>query len=96
MDLLLHVSSADALPIALPLARALTRRNLAWGCFLTNDGVRLLDDARFVEALATSVKAAVCEHSWDRYMPGCDCPLERGSQTLNSALMGEAARTLSL
>mgnify|MGYP001140466898 CR=1 FL=1 len=96
MDVLLHITAADSLPMALPLARALTRRGAAWGCFLTNDGVRVLDDDAFAEALGQSARAAVCEHSWDHHMAGHDCPVERGSQTLNSALMGEAARVVSL
>jgi hypothetical protein len=29
-------------------------------------------------------------------MAGKDCPVERGSQTVNSALMAEAARVVSL
>ncbi|MFA7428686.1 MAG: hypothetical protein WCZ23_00865 [Rhodospirillaceae bacterium] len=96
MDVLLHVTSADALPVVLPLAEALGRAGATWGCFVTNDGVRVLGDAAFVAALGSATRAAVCEHSWDLHMAGRDCPVERGSQTVNSALMGQAARVVSL
>jgi hypothetical protein len=38
----------------------------------------------------------VCEESWHRFLPGLACPVEAGSQTSNSALMGEARKVVSL
>jgi hypothetical protein len=38
----------------------------------------------------------VCEESWHRFCPGSACPVELGSQTVNSALVGEAQRVVSL
>lgn len=96
MEILLHISTAEAGPVARPLAEACRRAGIAWGCFLTNDGVRLLDDAGFAAALGGAARAAVCEHSWQAHMPGRDCPVELGSQTVNSALMAEAAKVVSL
>ena len=96
MDVLLHISAAKAAAIAGPLARALDRSGAAWGCFLTNDGVRALEDAGFATAIRGAARAVVCEHSWDLHGGGGDCPVELGSQTVNSALMEDAARVVSL
>lgn len=96
MDVLLHVTTPGAARLAVPLVRALTAKGATWACFLTNDGVRSLDDADFAAALVTAARAAVCERSWDLHMPGRICPVERGSQTVNSALMAEARRVVSL
>lgn len=96
MDVLLHVTTPDAVRIAAPLGRALTAQGASWGCFMTNDGVRALDDAAFATALAGAARVAVCEHSWEQHMHGRECPAEQASQTLNSALMAEAGRVVSL
>jgi hypothetical protein len=97
MEVMVHVTSRDAASVAAPLMRALTRGGAPWGCFFTNDGVRMLRDGDFIDALAGAERAVVCEHSWD--MAGGtadDCPIERGSQTINSVMMAEAARLVSL
>lgn len=96
MDVLLHLTTPDAVRIAAPLGRALTDKGASWGCFLTNDGVRALDDDAFAAALAGAARVAVCEHSWEQHMKGRECPAEQASQTLNSALMAEAGRVVSL
>ncbi|WP_137703316.1 hypothetical protein [Marimonas lutisalis] len=96
MDVMLLISTPDAARIATGLGRALTAQGLSWGCFLTNDGVKLLSDATFAQVGAGAARLAVCEHSWDLHMAGRDCPVERGSQTVNSLMMGEAARIVSL
>jgi len=82
--------------MAAPLGRALTRRGVKWGCFLTNDGVKALSDADFNDVTKDAERIAVCEHSWDLHMVGQECPVEKGSQTINSALMAEAAKVVSL
>ena len=41
-------------------------------------------------------RAVVCEDSWHKFCPGLHCPVEAGSQTGNSALMGEAKKVVSL
>ena len=43
-----------------------------------------------------AARAVVCEESWHRFCPDSPCPVELGSQTVNSALMGEAQRVVSL
>lgn len=96
MDLMLHVSSADAARIVGPLAAACARAGIAWGCFFTNDGVRVLADASLVAGLAGAAKTVVCEHSWHHYMGDAECPVELGSQTANSAMMAEAERVVGL
>ena len=96
MDILLHITNPDAVGIAAPLARALNARGTSWGCFLTNDGVKALGHAQFMAEISGAERTAVCEHSWDLHMVGQDCPVEKGSQTINSALMAEATRVVSL
>lgn len=96
MDVLLHITTPQAARVAAPLARAFSAQGATWGCFLTNDGVRSLDDTEFSAALAKAERVAVCEHSWQLRMPGRFCPVEQGSQTINSALMAEARRVVSL
>ena len=96
MEVLLLITSPDAARFATPLGLALTRKGVAWGCFLTNDGVTLLGDRAFVEAGQGAARIAVCETSWDAHMLGQDCPVEMGSQTINSALMAEADKVVSL
>ncbi len=96
MDVLLHITAAQAAPIAGALGRAFSAQGATWACFLTNDGVKVLDDEAFNAARTGAVRVAVCEKSWDIHMAGRDCPVERGSQTVNSGLMAEAARVVSL
>lgn len=97
MDVMVHVTTPESGPIASPLMRALSRAGIDWGCFVTNDGVRLLRDDAFVTALAGARRAVVCEHSWEKAGGTApDCPIELGSQTINSAMMADAARLISL
>lgn len=96
MDVLLHVTVPTAAPFAAALGRALGREGATWSCFLTNDGVKAVEDPGFKAAAGSAARIVVCEHSWDQHMAGKDCPVERGSQTVNSALMAEAARVVSL
>ncbi len=96
MDILLHITTPAAAPIAAALGRALSAKGARWAAFLTNDGVKVLSDPAFAFASAGAERVAVCEHSWDAHMSGQDCPVERGSQTVNSGLMAEADRVISL
>ena len=94
------IGPADHVYVADDLAHqgvsACVRAGVAWGCFLTNDGVRALADPAFLAVLGSAARAAACEYSWHRYMEGAPCPAELGSQTVNSALMAEANRVISL
>ncbi|CAG0940145.1 hypothetical protein GPROT2_00839 [Gammaproteobacteria bacterium] len=95
MDILFHVGTeAGALYLA-PLARACRRGNHAFAAFFTHEGVRALRDADVRGAL-DGVRAVVCEESWHRFCADEACPAELGSQTANSALMGEARKVVSL
>jgi hypothetical protein len=96
MDILFHVGTPDGGQLLAPLARAAARAGCRFGAFFTHEGVRGLnaDDVR--AALGAAERAVVCEESWQRYCPGQPCPVEAGSQTINSALMGEAAKVVSL
>lgn len=96
MDVLLHITNPDAAAMAASLGSALSREGASWGCFLTDDGVKALDHAGFLKAAGSAGRVAVCEHSWDQFMAGRDCPVEIASQTINSLMMGEAARVVSL
>ena len=96
MDILLHITTTNAAPLDAALGRALNAKGARWAAFLTNDGVKALDDGGFVAASAGAARIAVCEHSWDLHMAGRDCPAELGSQTVNSLMMAEATRVVSL
>lgn len=95
MKILFHVSTPDGGALLLPLAQAARRAGASFGAFFTHEGVLGLKDAALVAALSGR-RAVVCEESWHRFCPGLDCPVENGSQTINSALMGEAERVVSL
>jgi hypothetical protein len=96
MEILFHVSCPEAKPLLAGLAAACHRAGAPYGCFFTNDGVRVLDDGDIVALLAGATRAVVCEHSWSAHMGKADCPVETGSQTVNSAMMAEARRVVSL
>lgn len=95
MDILFHVTTEAGAHFLLPLARACRRRGHAFGAFFTHEGVRGLLDAQLQAALA-GARAVVCEESWHRFCGDAACPVELGSQTVNSALMGEAKKVVSL
>lgn len=96
MEILLHVSNPASARIGAAMARACKRAGIVWACFLTNDGVRALLDPDFVEDLRAASRAVACEHSWRQHMGGLPCAVELGSQTVNSALMSQARRLVSL
>lgn len=95
MDILFHVSTEAGAQVLAPLARACRRGNHAFAAFFTHEGVRALRDADVQAALA-GARAVVCEESWHRFCADAACPAELGSQTVNSALMGEARKVVSL
>lgn len=95
MDILFHVATEAGAQYLLPLARACRRGGHAFGAFFTHEGVRGLLGAELQAALA-GARAVVCEDSWHRFCAAAACPVELGSQTANSALMGEAKRVVSL
>lgn len=96
MDILFHVSTADGGRFLLPLAQSCRRVGCAFGAFFTHEGVLGLKDAGLQAALESATQAVVCEESWHRYCGDTACPVEQGSQTVNSAMMGNARRVVSL
>lgn len=96
MKVLFHVATEEGAAFLLPLALACRRGAHAFGVFFTHGGVRGLHDQRLQSALHGAARAVVCEESWHRFCPGSACPVELGSQTVNSALVGEAQRVVSL
>lgn len=95
MDILFHVATEAGVHFLPPLARACRRGGHAFGAFFTHEGVRGLRDVGLREAL-DGARAVACEDSWHRFCADAACPVELGSQTTNSALMGEAKRVVSL
>ncbi|HCA26477.1 MAG TPA: hypothetical protein DEP05_02335 [Betaproteobacteria bacterium] len=96
MKFLFLVTAPDAARILVPLVRACRRQGAPWACFLTHDGVRVLerDDVRAI--ITDAIRAVACEYSWERFMGTQACPVELGSQTDHSIMVGEAARIVSL
>ena len=95
MDILFHVSTETGAQYLAPLARACRRGHHDFAAFFTHEGVRALRDAGLREAL-DGARAVACEESWHRFCADEACPAELGSQTANSALMGEAKKVVSL
>ncbi len=95
MEILFHVSSQAGAQLLAPLAHACRRGGHRFGAFFTDEGVLGLDDVALLAALGDA-RAVVCEASWHRHRADARCPVELGSQTVNSALVGEALRVVSL
>lgn len=96
MDILFHVGTSEGGRLLAPLARACARAGAEFGCFFTHAGVLALGDDAVREAVVPAREAVVCEESWHRFRPGATCPVELGSQTANSAMVGRATRIVSL
>ena len=96
MELLLLITNPEAAPIASGLAQASQRAGIDWAVFVTNDGVKILQDAALAAVLQKAGSAIVCQDSWRMHMADLPCPLELGSQTNNSALVAQAAHLVSL
>jgi len=96
MDILFHVSTAAGGRLLYPLLLAARRAGIRSGAFFTHEGVLGLRDTDLTAVLAHAERAVACEESWHRFCPELVCPVEAGSQTTNSALMGEAKKVVSL
>jgi hypothetical protein len=69
---------------------------VTWSCFFTGDGVKTLTRDDVLATVAGAAKAAACEVSWERHMGDQACPVEIGSQTNNSAMVGDVNKVISL
>ena len=96
MKILLEVSSGEAASVLLPLTRACDRNAVSWSCFFTGDGVKTLARDDVVATIERAATATACEVSWERYMGDKPCPVEIGSQTNNSAMVGDVDKVVSL
>ena len=96
MEMLFVISTDRGGDIFAPLAHACIRKRVAWGCFFTNDGVRVLADSGIQSLLVAANQAIACEHSWQRFMAEKNCPVEPGSPTNHSALLATAARVITI
>ena len=96
MKILFEISSGDAASVLVPLARACDRNAVTWNCFFTGDGVKTLTRDDVLATVAEAAKAVACEVSWERHMGDQPCPVEIGSQTNNSAMVGDVNKVISL
>ena len=96
MDILFHIGTAAGGRLLYPLLLAAARAGCRCGAFFTHEGVLGLRDADLAKALGRIERATVCEESWHTFCPGVHCPVEAGSQTTNSAMMGAAKKVVSL
>lgn len=96
MDILFHATAPESARLLHPLVEAARRCGISFACFFTHESVLGLGNEALLTALRAAERAVVCEESWHRFCPGLACPLESGSQTSNSALMGEARKVVSL
>lgn len=96
LDLLFVVSTDRGAHLMMPLAGACGRAGKTWGCFFTNDGVKLLLDDQVMSLMTGAARAIACEHSWERFMGEGSCPVELGSQTDHSALVADAASVVAI
>jgi hypothetical protein len=96
MNVLIEVTSEGAADVLVQLAKACDRTGVSWGCFFTGDGVLNLSREEVRQALETAVTAITCELSWGQHMGECSRPVELGSQTNNSAMVGDADKVISL
>ncbi len=96
MDMLFHVGTTAGGRLLYPRLLAAGRAGCRCGAFFTHEGVLGLRDTDLAAALVYIERAVACEESWHRFCAGQVCPVEAGSQTSNSSLMGEAKKVLSL
>ncbi|MFT5504419.1 MAG: hypothetical protein ACI845_003561 [Gammaproteobacteria bacterium] len=96
MSLLLVVSHSKSAPAFKGLAGACCRNQIEFSCFFTGEGVTVLGDREIEVLVEKAQRAVVCEHSWEIYTVGESSPVETGSQTDHSAMIGSARQVVSL
>lgn len=88
-----HPKTGDALK---GLIGACRRDRISFDCFFTGEGVGQIHDLETINLLGDAEQAIVCEYSWDKEFPEHQAPIERGSQTDHSKMIGVADRVVSL
>ena len=68
MDLLIHIATPHSRGVLDHLARACARSGIQWACFLTNDGVKLLEVQSIQKALSAADALIVCKHAWNLHL----------------------------
>ncbi|MFK5913707.1 MAG: hypothetical protein QM484_04960 [Woeseiaceae bacterium] len=96
MVFLFIVSTPEAERVLLPMVAACQRKGLISSFFFTNDGVKILNNSKVLDVVRSAQNAVVCEHSWERFMGDKKSPIELGSQTQNSMMVGESSHIISL
>lgn len=96
MRILFVVSHPKSTQALIGLTDACARRQQSFLCFFTGEGVEILNDAKVLAAIGSAEKAVVCEFSWGKYFPDQSAPIEEGSQTDHSAMIGTVDRVVSL
>ncbi len=96
MKLLIVISTPASIAALTGFTGACLRRGQPFSCFVTGEGVRVLRDPEIANILRESKRAVVCEYSWSRLFPDEAPPIEEGSQTDHSAMIGEADQVFSL
>ena len=69
MDLLIHIATPHSRGVLDHLAKACARSGIQWACFLTNDGVKLLEVQSIQKALSAADALIVCKHAWNLHLP---------------------------
>lgn len=96
MTILFVLSHPDATSALSGLSAACRRKGQSYALFFTGDGVSLLRDKKTLTSTSDSERAVVCEYSWNRYFQCENPPIEQGSQTDLSAMIGTADKVVSL
>ena len=96
MTLLFVLSNPQSKPALKGLIGACDRAQVDFMCFFTGAGVAMLADTELTSLLAAAERAVVCEHAWGAYAPDDVPPIDSGSQTDHSAMIGSVAKVISL
>jgi len=96
MKILIVISNPESTEALIGLSSACSRRDQTFFCFFTGDGVKLFENPDVITAVFEAERAVVCEYSWAKYFPDQHPPIEEGSQTDHSAMIGLANQVISL
>lgn len=95
MEILFIVTHANSGAMLKGLTSACRRQGVVYAIFFTGQGIRVLEQTDEDFSVGAE-EALACEHSWHSNFGDLPCPLETGSQTANSRLLGSANKVVSL